>query len=478
MNRYAAHARTIASSICLIVALCSIASAQTPYSLLAAPLSCFTDSNGVPLSGGQLFSYQAGSSTPLATYHLDTLGNITANQNPIILPSTGCAEVRLLPQAYKFVLQNSQGQQIFAVDQVEDLAQVLYAGAVLLNPIAGALQTIAGPISAVSLQLGGGTFLATTNQSGTGSLCMQVGCNLITPQINGIGMANGPGTYYVAGSGGTAVAGSLASLINGSAGNLIITPAGATGGIIGIVTAVGAGSDTVQQSGNINCPFDGAATAPDYVQASATTAGDCHDAGASYPTSGQVLGRVLDNIGSAGTTLINLFGPEIHGGGGTICASTTDTIVDGNTTATQVLTTCPLPNGSLNAAGKSFRLTASVGINLGGSYTSSVSFGMGTSSSLGNYNTILLQSSSADAWTMGTSIICTVVTSGSSGVLTCMQNSSTTNTGGSPVIDGIEWQMTGVNLTGAVSVGLACQFSNASSSNTCGEEPAVVEQLN
>jgi hypothetical protein len=47
--------------------------------------------------------------------------------------------------------------------------------------------------------------------------------------------------------------------------------------------------------------FDGATIAGDYVQISSTVAGDCHDAGASLPTGGQILGRVLSTNAAAGT---------------------------------------------------------------------------------------------------------------------------------------------------------------------------------
>ena len=47
----------------------------------------FFSSIGLPLSGGKVYTYQAGSSTPLATY-TDNTGNV-ANANPIILGSDG-----------------------------------------------------------------------------------------------------------------------------------------------------------------------------------------------------------------------------------------------------------------------------------------------------------------------------------------------------------------------------------------------------
>jgi len=87
-----------------------------------------------------------------------------------------------------------------------------------------------------------------------------------------------------------------------------------TGGIVGI-TVAGAGTTltaVIQVAGNASCVFDGATTAGHYVQISASVAGDCHDSGASYPTSGQVIGRLLTTNGSAGTDTIQLFGPEVQ----------------------------------------------------------------------------------------------------------------------------------------------------------------------
>ena len=47
----------------------------------------FFDNNGVPLSGGLIYSYAAGTTTPQETY-TTSLGNI-AHTNPIVLNSAG-----------------------------------------------------------------------------------------------------------------------------------------------------------------------------------------------------------------------------------------------------------------------------------------------------------------------------------------------------------------------------------------------------
>jgi hypothetical protein len=79
----------------------------------------FFDNNGVPLSGGLIYTYQAGSSTPLSTF-TDINGTI-ANTNPIILNSSGRLdnEVWLTYGYYhKFVLKTSVGTTLGTYDNL------------------------------------------------------------------------------------------------------------------------------------------------------------------------------------------------------------------------------------------------------------------------------------------------------------------------------------------------------------------------
>lgn len=76
----------------------------------------FTDSNGIPLAGGQLFSYAAGTSVPQATYTDSTA--VTPNSNPVILDAAGRANVWLTAGSYKFVLEDVLGNVIFTEDNV------------------------------------------------------------------------------------------------------------------------------------------------------------------------------------------------------------------------------------------------------------------------------------------------------------------------------------------------------------------------
>lgn len=76
----------------------------------------FFDANGEPLVGGKLYTYSAGTTSPLATY-TDSTGN-TANANPVILDSRGEANVWLGPSRYKWMLYDADDTLIWSVDGI------------------------------------------------------------------------------------------------------------------------------------------------------------------------------------------------------------------------------------------------------------------------------------------------------------------------------------------------------------------------
>jgi hypothetical protein len=79
----------------------------------------FFDNNGIPLAGGLLYTYFAGTSTPLATYTTPT-GNI-ANSNPIVLNSAGRPPNEIWLNSiygYKFVLTDASNNQIWSADNI------------------------------------------------------------------------------------------------------------------------------------------------------------------------------------------------------------------------------------------------------------------------------------------------------------------------------------------------------------------------
>lgn len=142
-----------------------------------------------------------------------------------------------------------------------------------------------------------------------------------TPSATGFLISStggGSSTLSIANAGTTGTTVSTLTKLTGAPSTAVIAAITDTGGVIGVTTsgAGTSGSATVQLSGPTSCVFDGATTAGDYVQISTTTAGNCHDAGSSYPTTGQIIGRVLSTNASAGTYSIDLFSGTQQATGG------------------------------------------------------------------------------------------------------------------------------------------------------------------
>ena len=84
----------------------------------------FFDNNGVPLAGGYIYTYQAGSTTALATY-TDVNGNIS-NSNPIVLSPSGRLPYELwlsVGFSYKFVIKTSDDVLIQTLDNLYPILQ-------------------------------------------------------------------------------------------------------------------------------------------------------------------------------------------------------------------------------------------------------------------------------------------------------------------------------------------------------------------
>ncbi len=88
------------------------------------------DANGNPLAGGKLYTYQAGTSTPLATY--TDQGGGTSNANPVVLDANGEANVWLGSNSYKFVLKDANDVTQWTVDNISnDVAGLSYGSETL-----------------------------------------------------------------------------------------------------------------------------------------------------------------------------------------------------------------------------------------------------------------------------------------------------------------------------------------------------------
>lgn len=85
----------------------------------------FFDNNGDPLSGGLLYTYEAGTTTPAVTY--TSSSGATPNTNPVVLNSAGRVqqEIWLQPDTeYKFVLKDAQAVQIGSWDNVAGVSDI------------------------------------------------------------------------------------------------------------------------------------------------------------------------------------------------------------------------------------------------------------------------------------------------------------------------------------------------------------------
>lgn len=84
----------------------------------------FFDNTGNILSGGLIYTYQAGSSTPLATY--TTVNGTIPNSNPIILNSAGRCDNEIWMQtgySYKLILETSTGTTLQTLDNLYPILQ-------------------------------------------------------------------------------------------------------------------------------------------------------------------------------------------------------------------------------------------------------------------------------------------------------------------------------------------------------------------
>jgi hypothetical protein len=80
----------------------------------------FFTNTGAVLTGGKLYTYQAGTTTPLVSY-TNNMGNV-ARTNPVVLDAAGrvpdSGEIWITAQPYKFVLKDSNDVLIATYDNI------------------------------------------------------------------------------------------------------------------------------------------------------------------------------------------------------------------------------------------------------------------------------------------------------------------------------------------------------------------------
>ena len=111
------------------------------------PKQQFFDANGQPLVGGKVYTYAAGTTTPIVTY-VDSAG-ITTNTNPIILDSRGMANIWLLSTAvYKYAVFDALDVPIFTTDNI---GVTLTAASFATPPVMGSDTPNSGFFTTISL---------------------------------------------------------------------------------------------------------------------------------------------------------------------------------------------------------------------------------------------------------------------------------------------------------------------------------------
>ena len=93
-------------------------------SILAGAGGQFFDDTGIPLSGGLIYTYAAGTTTPLITYTSST--GLIAQANPIVLDAAGRINEIWIPEgtSYKFVVKSSVGVTIGTYDNLFPVASL------------------------------------------------------------------------------------------------------------------------------------------------------------------------------------------------------------------------------------------------------------------------------------------------------------------------------------------------------------------
>ena len=144
-----------------------------PVNLAPLPVLRFCDNNGNPLAGGQLYTYQAGTTTPQTSY-TDSTG-ATPNTNPIILNARGeCSAWFTAGQSYKLALYDAASNLVWTQDNllgIDDFSTLTAStGSTLIGYTLGVTGAVARSVSSklkewVSIKDFGAVCDGTTNDT-------------------------------------------------------------------------------------------------------------------------------------------------------------------------------------------------------------------------------------------------------------------------------------------------------------------------
>lgn len=114
----------------------------------------YFSAGGLPLAGGKMYTYAAGTTTPLATYTDAT--EASSNTNPIILDANGECNLWLGGFAYKIVLTDSNDVTQWTQDNINQASIDSAVSADLLENLGITCQALPGPVITISVKTGAG----------------------------------------------------------------------------------------------------------------------------------------------------------------------------------------------------------------------------------------------------------------------------------------------------------------------------------
>jgi len=186
----------------------------------------FFTTTGLPLNGGLIYTYQAGSTTPQATYS-DNAG-VYANTNPIVLGTDGRPQTEIwltYGYNYKFVLQDSNYNTIQTYDNLYGIIGV--APTTSTSVPSGLIAIWSGAVGAIpsgwylcngqngtpdlrdSFILGAGNSYAVGATGGSKDAIVVSHTHTATSTVTDPGHLHNSGTTFVNGSGTGSLAGYL-----------------------------------------------------------------------------------------------------------------------------------------------------------------------------------------------------------------------------------------------------------------------------
>ena len=123
----------------------------------------FFDDAGVPLAAGLLYTYAAGTSTPLTAY--SDVGLTTPLANPAVLDAAGRLTIYLSATSYKFVLTTAAGATVWTADNISAVPATTIASS--FNAVCDGRITLTSGTPVTSSDVTGATSVYFTNYLGS-----------------------------------------------------------------------------------------------------------------------------------------------------------------------------------------------------------------------------------------------------------------------------------------------------------------------